>query len=465
MNNSRLLSISEKPFDGESVAYVMHRDQRVQDNHALLTAQDTAIEHNVPLYVLFIMGHIETRSREHYQFMLNGLEEVSKNLKKKNIAFVLKNGPGVETITQFVNEVSAGAVYFDFSPLNELRDRIKAVAAAIEIPVSVIDTHNIVPVWALSDKQEFAAHTVRRKIHKNLDTYLVSPAKLKKHPIEPSHVESLSFSDAHKIIQSYTPSGIKISYTPGESAAHAQLQTFFERDLKQYGYARNNISVDGQSGLSPYLHFGHISSLRIAIEISAYVNEPPLLLQSFKLVQSGDTPSAIDGMNVLLEEMIVRKELADNYCFYNKDYTSIKGAPAWAQKTLATHAHDPRDFEYSQDQWERCETHDEIWNAAQLELNKTGKMHGYLRMYWAKKLLEWSKSPEEAIAIGNYLNDKFSTDGGDPNGYVGILWSIAGLHDRPWFERPVYGVVRYMNAGGLRRKFDVDAYIQRVNDM
>jgi len=170
-------------------------------------------------------------------------------------------------------------------------------------------------------------------------------------------------------------------------------------------------------------------------------------------------------MNALLEEIIVRKELSDNFCFYNKDYTSIKGAPVWAQASLKSHANDPREHLYTQEQLEACETSDEVWNAAQAEMNKTGKLHGYMRMYWAKKILEWSASPEEALKVAIYLNDKYSIDGADPNGYVGMLWSIAGLHDRPWFDRPIFGKVRYMNEAGLRRKYDVPAYIKRINEL
>jgi deoxyribodipyrimidine photo-lyase len=161
--------------------------------------------------------------------------------------------------------------------------------------------------------------------------------------------------------------------------------------------------------------------------------------------------------------MIVRKELADNYCYYNGKYDSLEGAPEWAQRTLAKHAADPREFIYTLEQFKNAETHDEAWNAAQLQLTRTGKIHGYMRMYWAKKVLEWSKTPDEALTTLLYLNDFYHLDGGDPNGYVGILWSVAGLHDRPWGERPVYGVIRSMVYGGLKRKFNIQAYIEKYN--
>ncbi|MFZ1483813.1 MAG: hypothetical protein WAS36_02280, partial [Candidatus Saccharimonadales bacterium] len=168
-----------------------------------------------------------------------------------------------------------------------------------------------------------------------------------------------------------------------------------------------------------------------------------------------------DGMNALFEEMIVRKELADNFCMYTEDVTSLDAAPNWAIETLTAHSHDLREHVYNLEEFEHAKTHDEIWNAAQLQLTKTGKMHGYMRMYWAKKILEWTPSAQTAVDYAVYLNDHYSLDGGDPNGYVGILWSMAGLHDRPWLERPIFGKVRYMNAAGLKRKFDTEAYVEK----
>lgn len=463
MSNLRSILIQDAPATGGPVVYVMSRDQRTQDNHALLAAQTRAVEQKVPLYVLFVLKNVPSRSREHYAFMLAGLEEVATQLASKNIPFVLRKGKSDVCITTFVNEVKADTVVFDFSPLTHARDTVKKVASQVVAHVEVIDTHNIIPVWVVSDKQEFAAHTLRRKVHKHLNAFLIAPGALQSHPHKATPVKTMTFDEAYKSIESYTASGIVVHFKPGENAAQAQLKAFLEERIETYAIGRNNIAVDDQTGLSPYLHYGQISSLRVAIETIAHVGEAPLLVQSFKMAQSGEVPSAIDGMNALLEEMIVRKELADNFCFYSKGYRSLENAPAWAQASLAAHAQDPREFIYTQEEWEACTTHDTVWNAAQMELNKTGKMHGYLRMYWAKKILEWSASPEEALRISIYLNDKYSIDGGDPNGYVGMLWSIAGLHDRPWFERPVFGKVRYMNEAGLRRKYDVERYIERVN--
>lgn len=462
MQPLRSTIIKQADFNGKSVVYVMSRDQRVSDNHALIAAQELAHKHGVPLYVLFVLRAVPHRSREHYTFMLDGLAEISTTLAAYDIQLVIRAGTPRTLIPEFASEIECGALFFDFNPLASARHLVRDVSETFHGSVTVVDTHNIIPAWSISDKKEFAAHTMRTKIHRQLQNYLLSPPPLQAHTTAAPQVASLSIQEARHYIQTIPESGITIEYKAGEAAAHQRLKEFITDDLINYAVARNDIANDQQSGLSPYLHFGHISSLRVALEVIDSVNQPPLLLAQAKLAEHGDTPSSVDGMNALLEEMIVRKELADNFCLYSPSHSTLDAAPAWALASLTEHHNDVRDFTYTQEQWETATTHDTAWNAAQLELRTTGKIHGYMRMYWAKKLLEWSATAEEALRIGIYLNDKYSIDGGDPNGYVGLLWSIAGLHDRPWFDRAVYGKIRYMNESGLRRKFDVDAYIQRV---
>lgn len=463
MDTTRILTLKASPFSGEAVVYVMSRDQRTYDNHALLAAQQQALEENVPLYVFFNLKHVPNRAREHYEFMLTSLEETAATLRKNNIAFVLRSGNGLQTIGNFLHEVHAGSVYFDFSPLNASRELAKKVAAQFDGATYVVDTHNIIPAWVASDKQEFAAHTMRRKVHKLLENYLVEPGLIKKHPHDAPQAESMSFKDAHEFIKKIAKKDIQLSSRAGEAAATEHLTNFIEDSLATYAVQRNDSAHDQQSGLSPYLHFGQLSSLRVALEVLKKVDQRPLLFDEARMAAAGESPSIRDGMNALFEEMIVRKELSDNFCFYNKDYTSLKAGPRWGQDTLESHRSDIRDFVYTRKQWEAAQTHDEAWNAAQNQLLKTGKIHGYMRMYWAKKMLEWSETPEAALADCVYLNDAYSIDGGDPNGYVGILWSMVGLHDRPWSERSVFGKVRYMNAAGLKRKFDIGLYQQTWN--
>lgn len=468
MDPKRILSLNnQSTAPGDCVVYVMSRDQRVADNHALLCAQRDALSQKLPLVVFFVlMPKHGVRAREHFAFMLDGLEEVARDLKKLNIPFVAHAGDQHKELEKFARTAKPAAVYFDFSPLREPRALQKTYAAQAKHPCHVVDTHNIIPLWCASDKQEFAAHTFRHKVHAHLEEFLVEPEKIKKHPHRftkkvASHV---SFRELRKKIEKIEACGITPVHEPGEKAARKTILHFTRTKLKNYAHKRNDPVADGQSELSPYLHFGQIASLRVALHITKHVKKKPLLFTEPRMAQAGDMSSEEDGMNALLEEMIVRKELSDNYCFYNRDYDSLNGAPRWALDTLANHEKDERDYVYTKKQWEDAQTHDPAWNAAQNQLRKTGKMHGYMRMYWAKKILEWSKNPKEAHAIALYLNDHYSLDGGDPNGFVGVLWSIAGLHDRPWSERDVFGKIRFMNAAGLKRKFDIDAYCQRWNN-
>lgn len=464
MQNTRILTLSESDAVGKAVIYVMSRDQRVQDNHALIAAQLTAIEQSVPLYVFFNLRKSVSRSREHYKFMLAGLEEVARDLSALNIPFIMREGDGVMNILSLASELESRHLYFDFNPLSGPRGLAKKVAAEFDGAVMVVDTHNIIPVWVASDKQEFAAHTMRGKVHKYLENYIKEPLRVAAHQTPATIVPaSMTFEEADAYIQDIPACGITFDAKPGEAAAHAHLKDFIATRLKSYALNRNDIANDQQSGLSSYLHYGQLSSLRVALELIKHVDVRPLLFEEVKLAQHGEEPSAKDGMDALLEEMVVRKELADNFCFYAPSYTALTSGPSWAQKSLDEHRDDVREFIYTLDQWEHAQTHDQSWNAAQNQLRKTGKIHSYMRMYWAKKMLEWSETPEQALADCIYLNDKYSVDGGDPNGYVGILWSMVGLHDRPWFEREVFGKIRYMNEGGLMRKYDVASYHAQWN--
>ncbi len=229
----------------------------------------------------------------------------------------------------------------------------------------------------------------------------------------------------------------------GAGEAKRRLRLFLESNLHRYASLSNQPSEKATSGLSPYLHFGHISSLEVALAVQDYAGEYKLIADDF------------------LEELIVRRELAFNFARFAENPESLESLPNWARETLAKHARDKRDPIYTRDQFEGALTHDPLWNAAQRELFITGKIHGYYRMYWGKKIVEWSATPEDALATAIYLNDRYALDGRDPNSYTNILWCF-GLHDRPWMERPIFGQVRYMSYEGMRRKTDVDAYVRSI---
>ncbi|MAU33541.1 deoxyribodipyrimidine photolyase [Candidatus Saccharibacteria bacterium] len=441
----------------------MSRDQRTQDNHALLCAQQFAQENKVPLYVLFVLKKVPNRRQEHYAFMIDGLKEVKASLEKHDIAFSMQSGDSVSCVQESATTVDAGAIFFDFHPQFKQRQMRQSIASQFDGYVAVVDTHNLIPAWVTSDKQEFAAYTIRRKIHKYIENYLKEPGELQKHPHPASvQLQSMSDQDIVAFISDIPSSGITLDCEAGQAAALSSLNDFLQHGLERYAVDRNDPTKDAQSRLSPYLHFGQLSSLRVALELVKHTDRRPLLFDEARMPAGAEESSEFASMDALLEELIVRKELSDNFCLYlDQEPTSLTTAPAWAQASLKQHQDDPRDHLYTYQEWEAANTHDEAWNAAQRQLVHAGRIHGYMRMYWAKKILEWSTSPEEALETAIRLNDTYSIDGGDPNGYVGILWSIAGLHDRPWTERPIFGKIRYMNAAGLKRKFDIALYIDQ----
>ena len=423
----------------------MSRDQRMAANWALLHARARAAERGVPLAVVFCLAPgFPGATLRAYDFMLRGLEALEARLAAAQIPFFLLAGEPTETLAAFVRKEKIGAVVTDFDPLKIKRRWKMKLAEALPVAFTEVDTHNVVPAWLASPKLEYGAYTLRPKIHKLLDEFLTDfPALQPQTTAWPRSVQRVDWNRVREGLKGDTSVGPVPTWTPGEAGGARTLGLFLSKKLDAYHERRNDPTLDGQSDLSPYLHFGQVSAQKLAWEVRRRALDTP----------SGDS---------FLEELIVRRELSDNFCLYNEKYDSFEGFPAWAQKSLNAHRRDKREFLYSTKQFENAATHDDLWNAAQREMVHRGKMHGYMRMYWAKKILEWSASPEEAMATAIYLNDRYELDGRDPNGYAGVAWSIGGVHDRAWFERPVYGQIRYMNANGCKAKFDVAAYVRQA---
>lgn len=445
MDPRRVRTVKDAPFQQGPVVLWMSRDQRSNDNWALLFAQQLAQERKLPLAVVFcLVPDFLGATMRQYGFMLKGLREVEKSLAKKRIPFFLLTGSPGEEIPNFIKKYRVGALVKDFDPLRTKRRWTEGVREKIGIPLYEVDAHNIVPCWVASPKCEFAAYTMRPKITRALPEFLGEFPKLKKHPVSwKGKVSETDWSGAQKTLNVINIPEVDW-IRPGEKQALRMLKLFIEKKLPSYLPKRNDPTVDVQSNLSPYLHFGQISAQSAALAVE---NAP---------VDKG-------SRDAFLEELIVRRELADNFCSYNDQYDQFEGFPAWARKTLNEHRKDHRAYSYTLEQFEHAETHDELWNAAQTQMVKQGKMHGYMRMYWAKKILEWTGSPEQAMENALYLNDRYELDGRDPNGYAGIAWSIGGVHDRAWNERPVFGKIRYMSYHGCKSKFDVKKYIESVH--
>lgn len=432
------------PHGDGAVLYWMSRDQRVFDNWGLLHAQALAREAKTHAAVVFcLLDRCGGASLRSFEFMLEGLKEVERDLFDLGIPFTLLCGDADEVLAEFVTQGDYGAVVCDFSPLRPSRRRRDSVATQLAVPFIEVDSRNIVPAWVAADKHVYAAFHLRNRYAKLLPTYLREPpapaaqSRLARHMFEDTDWDAAHAfvgADAH---------GPKLTLPAGEGPAHEILESFVADRLAGYAEKRGFPDVDHQSGLSPYLHFGQLSVLRAVLRVRA-------------------SQAPQDDIDSFVDEAVVWRELSDNFCGFVPGYASYEGFPEWAKKSLTEHASDAREVIYDLDAFEQAETHDALWNAAQLEMVRTGKMHNYMRMYWAKKILEWSESPQEAVRIAVLLNDRYELDGRDSNGYSGVAWSIGGVHDRPWMERPVYGKIRYMNANGARRKFDVDAYIRRV---
>jgi len=440
INKKRIRNLKKGRESEGHVLYWMSRDQRVNDNWAFVHAIELAENSEQSVIVVFALSRSYMgASWRQYDFMLKGLKKVEEHLIQLNIPFYILIGDPAETVPFFIRQHRICRMVVDFDPLRLKQQWRNQVIDKIEIPVDEVDAHNIVPCWIASDKSEFGAHTLRPRIRKLLPQFLDEfPPIVRQHGTFHTHRinwEAVSIS----IRTDHTVRPV-IWHTPGENGAMVVFRQFLDTRLKQYAMKRNDPNAKFNSGLSPYLHFGHICSQRIALDIIRNI--------------PGDR-----NTDVFLEELIIRKELADNYCYFNPKYDQIEGLYPWARKTLDDHRLDKREFIYHAEEFEEAKTHDLLWNAAQRQLTNTGSMHGYLRMYWAKKILEWTATPEDALRISIYLNDKYQLDGRDPNGYAGCAWSIGGIHDRAWGEREIFGKIRYMNRSGCERKFDVEKYI------
>jgi deoxyribodipyrimidine photo-lyase len=437
-----------EPRKGRYVLYWMQQSQRVRCNHALEYAVEEANARRLPVVVGFGLttDYPEANAR-HYAFMLEGLRDVAKDLTSRKIAFVLRRGSPDDVALRLARD--AAMVVCDRGYLEHQRRWRKRVAGAAGRAVVQVESDVVVPIEVASDKQEFGARTLRPKIHRHWDDYL-EPL-----PVNAVRRSSLSLglkSDLDPGNPARTLGLLKVDrsvgpvrrFRGGHSEARRRLDAFIRDKLSGYADGRNEPADWHSSLLSPYLHFGQISPIEIALAArDARVGNP-------------------DDRASLLEELIVRRELSANFVYFSRRYASYGCLPTWAAKSLEEHARDERPTVYRRSKLEAAETADPYWNAAMREMVHTGFMQNYMRMYWGKKILEWSPTPATAFRRALYLNNRYFLDGRDPNSYAGVAWCF-GLHDRAWTERPIFGKIRYMNDRGLERKFDMERYIEAVD--
>jgi deoxyribodipyrimidine photo-lyase len=455
MERIRTLNNRPERHDADYVLYWAQMNRRVESNHALALAANLANERNLPLLVYegLTCTYPHASDRLH-TFILQGVPDTARRLEKLGAGYVFYPRKRRTDPNDILYKLAAKAalVVSDDYPSFIAVTHNQSVPRKLRCPYMVVDSSCVVPM-NLREKREWAAYTIRPKIQKALP-YCLKPVELPKlkHKWDgkiPAYHVNLSPEDIPALVagceidHSVKPS---TAFDGGSAMAQRHLKHFLERNLFRYAKERNNPASHATSNLSPYLHFGHISSLDVALQAKQYAETHKLIADEF------------------LEELIVRRELAFNFARFAPDYESLGSLPDWALETLRAHAKDKRDPKYGYHQLEAGETYDPLWNATQQELLHRGKIHGYYRMYWGKKIIEWSGTHEEALRYMIAMHDRYALDGRDPNTYANVLWCF-GLHDRPWTERPIFGQIRYMSFDGMKRKTNIDAYIREIDHL
>jgi deoxyribodipyrimidine photo-lyase len=447
IQEERVRDLNEEPVgDGDYVLYWMQSSQRAEQNHALEYAVQRANELGQRLLVVFgLTDDYPEANLRHYVFMLEGLKDAQETLKRRGIKMVVRRGSPDEVAIDAGRNASLVVTDRGYMrPQKKWREEVAKEAGCL---VTQVESDVVVPVELASDKQEHAARTLRPRIGEYLEDFLVAltPTKMEKRSTN-MQANGLDLSDIHNVLDGMDldrgVGALSHLYRGGTSEAKDMFRRFLKQGFDDYVEHRNQPQTDDVSHMSKYLHFGHISPIWLALEARG----------------SGTGKNNIESF---VEELVVRRELSMNFVFYNDDYDSFSNLPGWAKETLREHQDDKREYVYTTDQLENARTHDEYWNAAMREMVHTGYMHNYMRMYWGKKILEWSNTPERAYRTTLYLNNKYFLDGRDPNSFANVAW-VFGQHDRGWTEREVFGKVRYMSAGGLERKTKPGQYVEKV---
>ncbi len=433
------------------VVYWMQRTQRALDNPALDVAVEAANVLGQPVVIFFapvpFYPHANLR---HYAFLAQGIPDIAERARKRGIGFVLRTYPE-HSLARFCDEVKASLVIGDENPLREPRRWRELAAKKLNMPLWTVDADVIVPSKLL-EKEQYAARIIRPRLQQRLEQFLTlagnpsakvewqKPRGLRTLPDDGSLDITAGWKELDRSVKPVD------SFRGGTGEALCLLDEFVKHKLARYPENHGKPEIDGTSRLSPYLHFGHIG--------------PHTIMNAVRKSRAPQAPK-----DDYINQFVTWRELSINFVHFNPVYDSIECAPDWAHKTLAAHARDPRPVLYTREQFEAAQTHDELWNAAQLQMLHAGWMHNYMRMYWAKKILEWSPSPAVAWQTALYLNDKYFLDGRDPDGYAGVAWAIGGKFDRPWFDRPIFGTIRWMSGDAARKKFDAERYIRQMKQL
>lgn len=453
----RPLNSDQPRSNARYVLYWAQMNRRVESNHALAYAAEIANNAGIPLlvYEALTCTYNDANDRLH-TFVLEGVAPSAAALKDLHIGylFYLRKTRADANDVLYRLAAHAHTVVTDDYPTFIAAQHNRSVPGKIGVSYIAVDSSCIVPM-SFHDKRNYGAYTIRPRIKKVLPKYLklCPPVAVR----TPWHERLLPEGTAqfHTVITTAKiPSlvaaceidhsiPVSTTYRGGYTNARKQLDLFLEERLSRYAKDRNEPSRHATSDLSPWLHFGHISSLEVALAAQDYANEHKLMADEF------------------LEELIVRRELAFNFAAYTPNPETLEVLPDWCRKTMAKHEGDARPELYTYNEFRDAQTHDRLWNATQKELLLRGKIHGYYRMYWGKKIIEWSPDYATALQTMIRMHDIYALDGRDPNTYTNILWCF-GLHDRPWGERKIFGLLRYMSGDGMKRKSDTEAYIKEI---
>jgi deoxyribodipyrimidine photo-lyase len=435
--------------DARCVVYWMQRAMRIHENPALDVAIDAANLLGLPIVVFFsVIPNYPNANLRHYHFLQQGLRDVEEDAKERGVGFILRRHPD-NSLEKFLEEVEAAILVGDENPCREPERWRKVLARRLKIPYWTVDADVVVPSTVFG-RDYFLLQHMRRHLKEALPHFLVAP-----HSPKPQHAWRKPKRLATSSLKDDITAGFKDldrtikpvdTFTGGTHAALKHLKDFVSHGLRDYLDKRNQPELKGTSRLSPYLHFGNIGPITIALAVENALAKGQI---------------AQGQRDRYLDQVIAWRELSVLFVKYNDNYDNWECAEPWARKTLVEHAGDHRPFRYTFDQLERAETHDDLWNAAQREMTETGWMHNYMRMYWAKMIFEWAPDPARAYEWAVILNDRYELDGRDPNGYAGIAWAIVGKHDRPWFNRPIFGLVRPMSGASISKKFNAHAYIEQ----
>ncbi|SDM21703.1 deoxyribodipyrimidine photo-lyase [Catalinimonas alkaloidigena] len=448
LHPDRIKCLNDRPErENAYVLYWMQQSMRVDENHALHYAIERAQALDQPVIVGFgLMDDYPEANLRHYVFMLEGLHDVAESLKSLDIKFVLQKGAPADIAVKLGRDASL--IVCDRGYLRHQRQWRDQVADQADCQVVQVESDLVVPIEVASQKREYAARTIRKKIMTQFEDYLDVP-ELRKPPKSSLRlsVTGEDLSDPLALARSLKLEPVPPVdqlFTGGTTAAKAVFRRFLDKLFSNYSDHRNQPQTSDVSHMSKYLHFGMISPVWLVNEVRQKRSK--------------------ENVDSFVEEVLVRRELAANFCYYTENYDHYSCLPDWAQKTLKKHKHDDREHVYTRDQLENAETHDPYWNAAMREMKHTGYMHNYMRMYWGKKIVSWTNTPEYAYETLLYLNNKYFLDGRDFNSFANVAW-VFGNHDRPWQESPVYGTTRRLSTQGLERKTKPTEYVKKVDQL